>query len=314
MQTLSARQLKSRNLRRRLKWHLPIYLLMLPALLFFLVFHYVPMLGVVIAFKKVSPYAGIEGILAAEWAGFAYFERLFKSYYFGNLLRNTSSISLKRIFFGFPAPILLALLLNELKSQRYKRVVQTISYLPHFVSAVVLAGLTNAMLTTNGGIVNELIKAFGGRPIYFLGQPQYFQGIIVITGIWKEVGWNSIIFIAAISGIDPTLYEAAKIDGASRLRCAISVTLPSISSIIIIMLILSIGSILDAGFEQILLLYSPAVYEVGDVIDTYVYREGLVNMNYSFSTAVGLSKSVVALVLIVMANTLARRYDEQGIW
>lgn len=292
----------------------PIYLLVLPSLLYFLIFHYVPMAGLVIAFKKVSPFQGVEGILSAPWVGLTYFKKFFDSYYFGNLMGNTIVISLKRLLWGFPAPILLALLLNELQNQRYKKIVQTVSYLPHFISMVVLAGLVNTLLTTNGGLVNKLIVALGGEPVYFLGQPKYFQGVLVASGVWKEVGWGTIIYLAAMSGIDPALYEAAIVDGAGRFRRMWNITLPGISSIVVIMLILNVGRILNAGFEQILLLYSPAVYSVADVIDTYVYREGLINLQYSFTTAVGLFKSVVALILVVMANFVANRLGEQGIW
>ena len=192
--------------------------------------------------------------------------------------------------------------------------VQTVSYLPHFVSMVVLAGLVNTLLTTNGGVVNQLIAALGGEPIYFLGQPAYFHGVLVVSGIWKEAGWGTIIYLAAISGIDPALYEAAIVDGAGRLRRMWHITIPGISSIVVIMLILNVGRILNAGFEQILLLYSPPVYSVADIIDTYVYREGIVNLQYSFTTAVGLFKSVAALILVVSANLVANRLGEQGIW
>ncbi|NLG24320.1 MAG: sugar ABC transporter permease [Clostridiales bacterium] len=311
--TTVRRGTKSRR-RANIKKYLPIYLIVLPSLLYFFVFHYVPMAGLVIAFKKVSPFQGLDGVFTAPWVGLTYFKKFFNSYYFGNLMSNTIVISLKKLLWGFPAPVLLALLLNELRNEKFKRVVQTVSYLQHFVSMVVLAGLVNTLLTTNGGVVNQLIAALGGEPIYFLGQPAYFHGVLVVSGIWKEAGWGTIIYLAAISGIDPALYEAAIVDGAGRLRRMWHITIPGISSIVVIMLILNVGRILNAGFEQILLLYSPPVYSVADIIDTYVYREGIVNLQYSFTTAVGLFKSVAALILVVSANLVANRLGEQGIW
>ncbi len=306
--------IKTIHSKANLKPYIPIYLIMIPSLLLLFVFCYVPMAGLFIAFKNVSPYGGIEGMLSAPWVGFDNFTRFFQSHYFWNIMSNTLVISLKRLLVTFPAPIILALLLNELRNQWFKKVVQTVSYLPHFISIVILSGLVVTMLTTNGGIVNKIITTLGGESVFFLGSPKYFQGVLVFSNLWKEIGWNSIIYLAAIAGIDLQQHEAAVIDGANRFQRAIYVTLPGISNIVVIMLILSVGKLLDAGFEQILLLYSPAVYNVGDIIDTYVYREGVTNLQYSYTTAIGLFKSIIALILVGGTNWITHKFGQEGIW
>lgn len=298
----------------RLRRYLPIYGLIALPLLWYLVYQYIPLAGSIIAFQKTNPYEGVSGMLRAPFVGLYWFERFFSSYYFGNLMRNTLLISAKKLLLGFPAAILFALLLNELRSRRFKSLVQTVSYMPHFLSAVVVSGLVITLLSPDGGVVNSLIVLCGGQPVYFLGKANYFQGIIVLSSVWQEIGWNSIIYLAAIAGLDPALYEAAVMDGAGRLRQVVSITLPGILSIVVVLFIMQIGSILNAGFEQIVLLYSPAVYSTADIIDTYVYREGLINLNYSYATAIGLFKSVFALLLILLANWLAHRVGEMGIW
>lgn len=297
-----------------LKPYIPIYLLMLPAILILFVFQYIPMAGIFIAFKDVSPYASLQDMFTDSWVGLDNFTKFFHSYYFWNLLGNTLSISLKRLIVGFPAPIILALLLNELRHQKFKNFVQTVSYMPHFISMVILSGLIITLLTTNGGLVNKLITSMGGESIFFLGDPKYFQGVIVFSSLWKDVGWNTIIYLAAITSVDVAQHEAAIIDGANRFQRAWFITLPSISSIVVIMLILSVGKVMDAGFEQILLLYSPSVYGVGDIIDTYVYREGVMNLQYSYTTAVGLFKSVVSLILVGGTNWISIKLGQDGIW
>lgn len=289
-------------------------MLMLPGLLYYLIFHYIPMFGIIIAFKDVNPFEGVQGIFTAKWVGFKHFINFFNSYYFWNVLGNTLAISLQKLILGFPAPIILALLLNEINNVYFKRVVQTISYMPHFISMVVMAGLVTTVLSTNGGLVNEILKLMGREPIFFLGEPKYFRAILVFSHIWKEVGWGSIIYLAAITSIDQEQYEAAIIDGANKFQRMWYITIPGILHIVTIMLILEVGGLLNAGFEQVLLLYSPPVYKVADIIDTYVYREGLISLKYSYSTAVGLFKSVVALILIVSTNFLAKKFDQQGIW
>lgn len=290
------------------------YLLALPGLLFFLIFHYVPMAGIVVAFKDISPFEGISGIFTSEWVGLEHFKTFFSSFYFKTVLSNTVIISFLKILFGFPAPILLALLFNEVRSKYFKKTVQTISYLPHFISMVIMAGLVTNVLSTNGGVVNEIVKLFGGDPVFFLGDPKYFRAILVISDIWQGIGWGSIIYLAAITGIDLSLYEAAAMDGAGKIRQIMHVTIPGIAPTIIIMLILRVGSILNAGFEQVLLLYSPAVYKVGDIIDTFVYREGLVNTNYSYASAVGLFKSIIGSVMVIITNKFANKFGYDGIW
>lgn len=272
------------------------------------------MYGILIAFKDISPFQGLEGMMSADWVGLKHFNNFINSYYFWNIIGNTLIISVYKLLFGFPAPIILALLLNEVRLKFFKKTVQTISYMPHFISMVVLAGLVSVMLTTDGGFVNGLLQRLGFEPIMFLGDNRFFRSVLVISSIWKEVGWSSIIYIAAIAGVDPQLYEAAKVDGAGRFRQMWSITLPSISFIVVILFILNIGHILDAGFEQIFLLYSPPVYEVADIIDTYVYRKGLLDLQYSFAAAVGLFKAVIALILVAGANYVAKKLGHEGIW
>lgn len=290
------------------------YFLILPGILYYIVFHYVPMFGIIIAFKDVSPFEGIQGIINGPWVGFKHFTRFFGSIYFWSIMRNTLTISFYKLAFGFPAPIILALLLNEVRNKHFKKTVQTISYLPHFISMVVVAGLLTNILSTQNGIVNEVIKAFGREPVFFLGEPAYFRSVLVASGVWQGVGWSSIIYLAAMANIDTELYEACVVDGGNRWRQTWHITLPGIRNVTVLMLIMAIGGLLNAGFEQILLLYSPAVYDVADIIDTYVYREGLINSNYSFSTAVGLFKSVIAMVLIMGSNYIAKKFEQEGIW
>ncbi|TBL79162.1 sugar ABC transporter permease [Paenibacillus thalictri] len=305
--------------RRRRRWsaiwsHRFYFYLILPGILYFFVIDYLPMFGIIIAFKDISPFEGVTGILTAPWVGLEHFRNFWNSYFFWNVMRNTLLISIYKLVFGFPAAIVLALLLNEIRNTVFKRLVQTISYLPHFISNVVVAGLVMMLLSTDSGLLNAIIIAFGGEPIFFLGEPGYFRSVLVTSHVWQSIGWGSILYLAAMASIDPGLYEAAIIDGAGRFRQALHVTLPGISHIIVLLLIYSIGGLLNAGFEQILLLYSPPVYDVSDIIDTYVYREGLTNMKYSFVTAVGLFKNVLAMILILGANYIAKRFNHTGIW
>jgi putative aldouronate transport system permease protein len=272
------------------------------------------MFGVMIAFKDISPFDNVHAILTGPWVGLQNFEKFWSSIYFWNVMRNTLVISLLKLVVGFPAAIVLALLLNEVRNGIFKRFVQTVSYLPHFISNVVVAGLVMMVLSTDGGLVNAIITSLGGKSIYFLGEPAYFRSVLVLSHVWQSIGWGSILYLAAIAGIDPGLYEAATIDGANRFRQALHITIPGMTPVIVIMLIYSIGGILNAGFEQILLLYSPPVYSVSDIIDTYVYREGLTNMKYSYVTAVGLFKNVLAMFLILGANYIAKRFNQTGIW
>ncbi len=290
------------------------YLLFTPVLIYFIIFKYVPMFGLIIAFKDISPFHGLDGILSEPFVGFKHFRNFFNSYFFWDIMENTVMISLWKTLFGFPAPIILALLINEVRNTLFKRVTQTISYLPHFLSMVIVAGLVYTIYGVQGGLVNQVVRSFGGEPQNFLGNPDLFRSILVSTTVWQTVGWGSILYLAAMANLNPELYEAAMIDGANKWQQIKAITLPGISHVIVILLIFRIGDLLDAGFEQILLLYSPAVYEVADIIDTYVYRAGLLNLKYSFATAVGLYKSILALVLLLAANKLAHRLGHTGIW
>jgi len=289
-------------------------MIMIPGLLFYLVFYYLPMIGSVIAFKDISPWDGWQGIFTAPWVGLKWFKKLFASRYFGQLMGNTLAISGLKLLFGFPLPIVLALLLNEVRCEKYKRVVQTVSYLPHFISMVVLCGITHTLFSTSGVINQIYMTVSGNTAINFIGSTKYFRMVLVIMYVWASIGWNSIIYLASISSIDPQLYEAAMVDGAGKWRQAIHITIPSIAPTIVIMLIINVGGLMNAGFEQVLLLYSPSVYSVGDIIDTYVYREGLINLNYSYTTAVSMFKSVVAMVLMLGTNFIAKSLGQEGIW
>lgn len=291
-----------------------VYLLMLPALACLLVFSYIPMAGVVMAFNDYKLGKGFSAMFTSQWVGLANFRKLFSGMYFGRIFGNTVIINMMKLAFGFPAPILFAILLNEIKGNRFKKIVQTISYLPNFLSTVVVYGLVLSMLSPTYGLVNAVMQKMGMESIHFIAQPQYFRWILVILDIWRYTGYTAIIYLAAITSIDTGMYEAAAIDGASRLKRIWYITLPSISEIILLMLIINIGYILSGDFETTFLLYSPPVYPVGDIIDTYVYREGIINFQYSYTTAVGLFKSAVGLVMILGVNKIAKKFNQTGIW
>ena len=293
--------------------HAALTLMFIPVIAYFFIFKYIPMGGIVIAFKN---YKISKGIWGSAWCGLDNFTQAFSLGTFRRSIWNTLAISGLKLLFGFPAPIILALMLNEVSHLRFKKTIQTISYLPHFLSWVVLAGMFQQLLSPNNGAVNALLREVFGikESIYFLGDNKYFRGTLIATDIWKNVGWSSILYLATIAGIDPTLYEAATVDGASRWQCTRYITLPSLLSTIVIMLILSVGSIMDAGFDQVFNLYNSAVYRTGDIIDTYVYRSGINDMKYSLATAVGLFKNVIAFVLVVGTNITARKLSGEGIW
>lgn len=288
-----------------------LYLMLLPALVFYAVFHYYPMYGAIIAFKDFNI---TKGILGSPWVGTKHFEYLFELEKFRTVFWNTIVISCYRLVFGFPAPIIVALLLNEIMNRAFKRTVQTVIYLPHFISWVILGGLLVNLLSTDGGVVNKVIEALGGSPIGFLSDDSHFRSTLVWSMIWKEFGWNTIIYMAALAGVNPQLYEAAVMDGANRWRRIWHITIPCIRSTIVILLLLRIGSMMEAGFEQIFVLYHTGVYSVSDIIDTYVYRIGLTEGRFSLAAAVGLFKSVINFVLLVVANKLARMMGEQGVY
>ena len=303
------------SLKRILIKHKTLYLLLVPGILYFLIFHYIPMFGVVIAFQDYRLDKGIIGMFYdARWIGFDNFTRLFNSYYFLRILRNTIVMSLYKLLFGFPGPIILALLLNELRNRIFKRTVQTISYLPHFLSWMIVCGLAVAVLNPTSGLVNQVIKDLGRQPVFFLTRKEYFRSIIVFMNVWKGIGWGSIVYLAAISSINAEMYEHAVIEGAGKIKQIIYITLPSLSFIIVFFFIFSLGGILSAGFEDILLLYSPVVYEVADVIDTFIYREGLIGTNFSYGAAVGLWRNVIALMLILGSNYVVKKLGHHGIW
>lgn len=289
-----------------------LYAFMLPGLLYFILFRYVPLWGLIMAFKNYQPHLGLMG---SEWAGFKHFERFFGMPEFWQLFRNTMLLGLYSTVIYFPITIIMALLLNEIRNEVYKRFVQTLVYVPHFLSWVVIAGITYVLLTTEGGLINEAIKGmFGGAAIEFLTSTEWFRPLIILQLIWKDAGWGTIIFLAALAGVNTQLYEAARMDGASRLRQLWHVTLPSIRSVIVILFILRLGSFLDLGFEQIFLMLNAINREVGEVFDTYVYRVGLQQGQFSYSTAVGLFKSVVGFILVILANKLAKLFGEEGIY
>jgi len=285
--------------------------MLLPAMLFIIVYKYVPMYGVIIAFKDFNI---MKGIMGSSWIGFEHFRQLFMFDEFPRVVRNTIIISFMKLIFGFPAPIIIALLLNELVLKRFKRVVQTFTYIPHFISWVVVGGIVIDLLSPSSGIINKVIQSFGLEPIFFMSDGQWFRWILVFSDNWKEAGWGAIIYLAAILGINDELYQAARVDGATRLRQIWHVTLPCIRSTIVILLLLRIGNVFDAGFEQILVMYNAMVYEVADIIDTYVYRVGLGQMQFGLTTAAGLFKSVIGCGLLIMANWMARRMGEEGIF
>jgi len=285
--------------------------MLIPGVLFFLVFRYGPMFGLITAFKDFTP---MLGMLRSPWVGLKHFERFFSDPGFLTLLRNTVVLALYNIAFFFPLPIILALMLNEVSSLAYKRVVQSIIYMPHFVSWVVVAGISYTLLSNQGGAINEMIIARGGEAVNFLGSPRWFRPLIVFQSIWKESGWGTIIFLAALSGVDIQLYEAAIMDGANRARQLWHITLPAIKSTIVILFILRIGNFLDTGFEQIFLMLNSMNRGVGEVFDTYVYWSAMQSGLFSYATAVGFFKSVVSLVLVVLTNWLARKAGEEGVY
>lgn len=295
------------------KRHFELVLLFLPVLGYFIIFRYVPMYGITLAFKQYN--LGL-GILRSPWVGLDNFTVLFASPLFVRAVQNTVIISLQRLVFGFPMPIVLALLLNEVRHAGFKKTVQTISYLPHFLSWIILYGLFQQILSPSTGPINHaLVGWFGLRePIFFLGDNRYFRATLIVTDIWKSMGWGSILYLATISGINPSLFEAAIVDGAGRLQRTWYITLPSLVPTIAILLILNVGGILDAGFDQIFNMYNPAVYATSDIIDTYVYRVGIGQMRYSQGTAVGLFKNAIGFVLVVITNKVSQRISGSGVW
>lgn len=305
----------SKRLQRDLQLFGGAYLLAIPVLAFYIIFHYVPMGGAIIAFKNFVPRLGMWKSPWAKANGMEHFISFFTSFYFGRTVTNTLTISLSSLAFGFPLPIIFALSINEIRSNKFKKVVQTVSYMPHFISLVVVCAMVR-LFTDGDGFIVSIMEMFGyqNAGLNLLNQKSMFVPIYIISGIWQNMGWDCIIYLAALGGIDTELYEAAKVDGANRWKQTIHVTLPGLMSTIILLLILRIGSLMSVGYEKIILLYNQQTYETADVISSYVYRVGLVQGNWSFSTAVGLFNSVINFVLVVSANTLSNRFSGIGLW
>lgn len=287
-----------------------IYLMLLPVLAWYICFCYIPIYGIQIAFKNFTPGLGIMG---SPWAGLTHFKSFFAGPYFTRTVTNTILISFYSLVFSFPSSIILALLLNEVKSRHFKKVVQTVSYLPHFISTVVICGIIREFTASNG-LIGKIVEAFGGVPKTLLIDPSAFRPIYIISDIWQGIGWGSIIYLAALSGIDPTLYDAAAVDGAGRFRCMVNITIPGILPTIVIMFILRVGNMMSVGWEKIILLYNENIYSTADVISSYVYRKGLIETNYSYSAAVGVFNSVINYTLVVCANKISRKLSGTSLW
>ncbi len=303
-------KVKARSaLRTKLRRYRAIYVIAALPLLYFLLFRYYPLWNAQIAFKSFDP---LVGVWKSSWTGLVNFFTFFRSIYFLELLRNTLMYSLARLLLGIPCALILALALSETSSRRLRGVVQTITYLPHFLSWIIMYGLLITLLSPGDGLINQIIKALGGTPIPFLTSPKAFPYIVILSDIWKETGWSAIIFLAALLGVDPALYEAAAVEGASRFQRIWRITLPLILDVIIVITLLRLANILDAGFQQLFVLYSVPVYSVGDIVDTWVYRQGVLEFQFSLATAVGLFKGVISLVLVVVFNNIARRISDAG--
>lgn len=301
----------SSELKKRLWRNKYLYVMLIPGVLFFVLFKYLPMYGLVISFQDYKPYQGITG---SEWVGLEHFKRLFTEPDFFKILRNTLILFGMNIVIYFPVPIILALMLNELRGTFFKRFFQTLVYLPHFMSWVIVVSITYVMVTMDGGIINELLSYFGFEPINFLLNPGWFRPMYIIQIIWREAGWGTIIYLASIAAIDPGLYEAARMDGAGRLRQIWHITLPAIRSVIITLLILKIGSVLDLGFEHVYLMLNSMNRGVAEIIDTYVYTAGLRQGQFSYSTAIGFFKSIIGLIMVMSVNKLSKKMGEEGVY
>ena len=290
--------------------HWQLYLLIAVPFLLLITFSYIPMYGIVLAFKNFQESLGI---MKSPWVGFQHFQTFFESYYFERVIKNTVILSVYGLIAGFPLPIILAVMINEHRNKRFAKSVQMITYAPYFISTVVLVSIMTLVLSPNGGIVNEVIKAFGGQRIDFLAKPTYFRHLYVWSGVWQGTGFSSVIYIAALAGVDPSLHEAARVDGATRLKRIWHVDLPSIRPTIVILLILSAGTIMNVGYEKVLLLQTQLNRTTSDIISTYVFELGIINKNYGLSTAVGLFNSVINVILLLGVNTIAKRLTDQSL-
>ncbi|MBM7541266.1 MULTISPECIES: ABC transporter permease [Amphibacillus] len=300
---------KKKNRKIIQNWQL--YLFILPTVLYFIIFKYIPMYGIQIAFKDYVPTLGFTG---SEWVGFEHFTRFFNSYYFWDLIKNTLGISIYELAVGFPLPIILALLLNEVKDSVYKRTVQTVTYAPHFISVVVIAGMIIAFLSPTTGIINSFIQLLGFEPISFMSDPKWFKTVYVFSGVWQSTGWGTIIYLSALSGVDPQQHEAAIIDGATRLQRIFYINIPTIIPTMTILLIMNLGNIMAMGFEKILLLQNPLNKSASNVIATFVYETGLLDTQYSFAAAVGLFNAVINAALLITVNYIAKKTSETSLW
>lgn len=311
MQASERKKWKQRSSLRSWTRNWELYLLFLPVLAYFIIFHYIPMYGVQIAFKD---FIANKGIMGSPWVGFEHFERFFDSFYFWRIIKNTLGIGIYELVVGFPIPIILALMIHELRTGKFRKFVQTVTYMPHFLSTIVMVGMIMMFLSPASGLINVVITLFGGEPISFMTEPGWFKSVYVWSGVWQTMGWSSIIYIAALAGIDPQLHEAARVDGASRLRRIWHINLPGIAPTIIVLLILNMGSILGVGFEKVFLMQNDLNMESSDVISTNVYRSGILGAQYSFSAAVGLFNSVVNFIMLLTVNRIARKVSSSSLW
>ena len=309
-QSITHRLTFGQRVRKDFRRNRMVYLMVTPVIIFYILFSYMPMYGVLIAFKDFRP---IHGVWGSEWVGLAHFTRFFDGPFFFRLVRNTFLLNVYMLAWGFPAPIILALLLNEMRNIKFKRTVQTIAYMPHFISTIVIVGIIFDF-TMSRGLINDIVYFFGGTRRNLMADPSLFRSIYVISEIWQGVGWGTIVYLAALAGIDEQLYEAATIDGAGRFRRLISITLPGLMPTVVILFILRMGGMMSIGFEKILLMYSPITYETADVISTYVFRTGVLGAQFSYASAVGLFNTIINFALIVCANSISRRVNETSLW
>ncbi len=305
---------KTKITRQVLRQNRYLLFMMIPVVAYYLVFCYLPMTGLIMAFNRYQIGSGFKGIYLSEWVGFKWFKQFFGSVYLGRLVRNTFLLQFYSLIFGFPIPIFFAVAVTQVGREKLQKVIQVSTYLPYFISTVVVCGMINNFLSPTGGIVNLLLNKLGIESINFMNLPEWFRPIYVISGSWQSFGFNSIIFVAAIMGISPELYEAMKVDGANRRSIIWHLVLPSIRPTIILLLVMSLGTMMSVGFEKVYLLYNTAVYETADVIQTYVYRQGLQSNNYSYATAVGLFNSVINFVIVFVSNRMSRRLTDTSLW
>ncbi|RGE62665.1 sugar ABC transporter permease [Eisenbergiella massiliensis] len=303
---------KKQNMRNNIKKNIPFYVMFIPVLIYFVIFRYVPLLlSLIISLEKYQP---AKGIFSSKWVGIEYYKQFINSVFFWRLIRNTLGINFLQLTVGFVAPIILALLLNEVGRMRYKKLVQTVTYLPNFISSVVVVGMVVTFLSPSTGLVNNILAHLGMERINFLTEPSYFWGIYTVMTIWQTAGYSAIIYLASLTGISSELYEAARIDGAGRWAQLFNITLPGLTPTIVLLFLMKIGRVLDVGYETIVLMYNPSIYSTADVIGTYVYRRGILNGEYSFASAVGFFQSVIGLMLVLFANKIAKKTSETSLW